>query len=219
MKSIGNIYLTWRKGNGHRRFKIGVIRRNSSVGVRFNYIEEGVEKAQKEGFTVYTDFPELSKTYNENVLEIFGQRLIKTDRSDIQRFLDFWAVDPLYKEEKYYMLAHTQGILSTDNFEFLADFHPTINLCFITEISGLSKYETPSGTIEVGEYLNWEYESSNPHDKEAIKITKNGETLGYVKQIHNRVFHKKNGNRLKIKVTHIDQNGHLNRVFIQISFR
>ena len=41
MKSIGNIYLTWRKGKGERRISIGVIKRNKSLGTRFHYLKEG----------------------------------------------------------------------------------------------------------------------------------------------------------------------------------
>jgi hypothetical protein len=218
VKALGNIFLTWRKGKGERRKIVGTIRRGSSSSVRFNYNLEAVQEAYKEGFSPYTDFPEIDKTYTDNVLEVFGQRLIKTDRSDINRFLDFWAINPKFKDDKYYMLAHTQGMLSTDNFEFLVDFHPVKDLCFITEISGLTSRSIPSETIQVGDELRWEVEPKNSHDKNAVKVFKGDSVLGYVKIIHNRVFHKKNGNRLKIKVKQIEKNGHLNRVFIQVSF-
>ena len=105
MKALGNIFLTWRKGKGERRKIVGTIRRGSSSSVRFNYNLEAVQEAYKEGFSPYTDFPEIDKTYTDNVLEVFGQRLIKTDRSDINRFLDFWAINPKFKDDKYYMLA------------------------------------------------------------------------------------------------------------------
>jgi hypothetical protein len=51
----------------------------------------------------------LSKEYTENVLEIFGQRLTKSERSDIQKYYDFWEIEPENKEDKYYLLSHTQG--------------------------------------------------------------------------------------------------------------
>jgi hypothetical protein len=37
-----------------------------------------------------------------------------------------------------YLLAHTQGLVPTDNFEFLADFYLTKNLKFVSEIAGLT---------------------------------------------------------------------------------
>ena len=78
--NIGTIYLAWRKGKGSRRKIVGLIKKNATSGVRFSYIKAGVEEAQKEGFTPYVDFPDTEKVYSENVLEIFGQRLIKTER-------------------------------------------------------------------------------------------------------------------------------------------
>lgn len=218
MKALGNIFLTWRKGKGDRRKVVGTIRRSANGSIRFNYEQKGLDEAYKEGFSLYTDFPEADKTYTDNVLDVFGQRLIKTDRADINRFLDFWAINPKHKDDKYYMLAYTQGMLSTDNFEFLVDFQPVKDLCFITEISGLTSRNIPLDSLQVGEELRWEWEPKNSYDKKAVKVFKGNTELGYVKIIHNRVFHKKNGNRLKIRVKQIDKNGHLNRVFIQVSF-
>lgn len=138
MKAISTIYLVWRKGKGSRRKVVGRIKKNATDGVRFEYLLKGVEEAQKEGFTPYIDFPDTDKVYKENVLDIFGQRLLKSERSDIQKYHDFWAIDPKFKEDKFYLLAYTQGMLSTDNFEFLADFHPVKDLKFVSEICGLS---------------------------------------------------------------------------------
>lgn len=105
MKAISTIYLVWRKGKGSRRKVVGRIKKNATEGVRFEYILSGVEEAQKEGFTPYIDFPDTSKVYTENVLDVFGQRLLKSERSDIQKYHDFWSIDPHYKEDKFYLLA------------------------------------------------------------------------------------------------------------------
>jgi hypothetical protein len=218
VKAIGNIYLTWRKGKGSSRKRVGVIKRNSNTGITFSYIEKGVLEAEKEGFTPYVDFPDMSKIYSENVLDIFGQRLIKTERPDSQKYLDFWAIDPKYKDNKFYLLAHTQGLLATDNFEFLADYNPIKGLSFISEICGLSHTNPPVDIITDGDLLNWRYDKTNSFDEKAIKVFKNQIYLGNVKLIHCNVFHKPGGDKLKINVKSIEKNGHLNRVFIKISF-
>lgn len=217
MKAIGKIYLAWRKGKGSRRTIVGVIHRSASEGVRFQYLKKGVHKAMEEGFSPYIDFPEIEKTYTENVLEIFGQRLIKAERSDIQRYLDFWDIEPKYKDDKFYLLAYTQGMLSNDNFEFLADFHPIKDLKFVSEICGLSHRKIQPGLLSVGEKLTYELESANPNDKFAVKVKKGNQVVGYVKMIHSRVFHKTKF-PLQIKVKSIDQNGTVNRVFIEIYY-
>lgn len=218
MKAIGSIYLSWRQGRGSRRKIVGIIKKNVTDGVRFKYVQEGVDEAQKEGFTPYIDFPDTSKTYTENVLDIFGKRLIKTERPDIQKYLDFWAIDPKYQDDKYYLLAYTQGMLSTDNFEFLADFHPVEDLCFISEISGLSHIKLPSGTLNAGDILSYALETENPVDRYAVKIFKGHLLIGYIKLIHSRVFHKSFKKKLKVTVKSVDQNGTINRVFVCISY-
>tara|TARA_R110002072_G_scaffold288828_1_gene455115 strand:- start:11146 stop:11802 length:657 start_codon:yes stop_codon:yes gene_type:complete len=216
MKTLGNIYLTWRKGKGDRRILIGLIRRNKTEGTRFSYLKEGVDKARTLGFSVYEGFPDTTKTYTENVIEIFGQRLMRSERNDIKDFYDFWLIDDKYKKDDYYMLAHTQGILPTDNYEFLADFNPGRSLEFITEIAGLSTTNLPLDSLSVGDVLTYEKEiPQNEYDKYAIKVFKEGLFLGYIKIIHNRVFNKLK-KTLTVSVHHIEKNGKLNRVFLHV---
>lgn len=218
MKAISTIYLVWRKGKGSRRQIVGRIKRNSTEGVRFEYILGGVKEAQKKGFTPYIDFPDINKIYKENVLDIFSQRLLKSERSDIKRYHDFWSIDPRYKEDKFYLLAYTQGLLSTDNFEFLADFQPVKELKFVSEICGLTHAQLRPDILDIGDTLTWQLEKDNPVDKYAVKVFKDSNSIGYVKLIHSRVFHKKLKSALKIIVKNIDKNGVLNRVFVDISF-
>jgi hypothetical protein len=216
MKELGNIYLTWRQSKGKRRHKVGIIRRNKIDGVRFNYTISNI-KAEEIGFIPYTDFPDLAKNYTENVLDIFGQRLTKPERKDIQKYYDFWEIQPEYKDDKYYLLAHTQGLLETDNFEFLADYFPVKGLSFISEICGLSHNKLAADIIAEGEKLTWQQEPHNKFDNKAVKVFKNNIPLGYVKTVHSGVFYKKGSKNLKIRVKSIDGNGYLNRVFIQIT--
>jgi len=218
VKAIGTIYLTWRKGKGSSRKRVGVIKKNVSNGVSFSYLPDGVRDAQKEGFTPYVDFPDITKKYSDNVLEIFGQRLIKTERPDVQKYLDYWAIDAKYKDDKFYLLAHTQGILSTDNFEFLAEFNPIKGLSFISEICGLSYTKISPDLLKIGEELRWELDKKNKYDTNAVRVYKGDTYLGNVKLVHCNVFHKNGGNKLRIRVKSIEKNGQLNRTFINISF-
>ena len=215
MSKIGNIYLIWRKGQGSRRIPVGIIKRNSIDGTRFEYIQKNIKKAEEQGFIPYTGFPDLSKTYTKNVLEIFSQRIVKSERNDLSTFFEFWHIDPSKKKDSYYMLAHTQGILPTDNFEFLADFNPKKSLTFVTEITGLTKSRIRSDKLSIGDRLSYELQRDNPHDKFAVKLFKNQECLGYVKLIHSKVFYRAKG-ELKIKVQHLEKNGVIQRAFIEV---
>ena len=216
-KGIAHIYLAWRKGAGFPRIIIGVMKR-SAAGVTFSYIKEGLEEAKKDGFITYTDFPDENKVYTEGVLDIFGLRLNKSEREDIQRYYDYWEIDPKLKDDKYYLLAHTQGLLPTDNFEFLADYNPVKDLSFTTELCGLTKLQLSRDTLNEGDILTWVKEPDNCYDKFAVKVYKGDTFVGYIKKIHSRIFYKNCRNKLKITVKSLNRNGHLNRAFIKVSF-
>lgn len=216
MKELGNIYLCWREGFGKRRHIVGVLKRNVTKGVRFSYIAEGLTEAKKDGFSPYTEFPDIEKEYTENVLEVFGQRIMKSERTDIAEFYNFWEIDTKYKHDKYYLLAHTQGLNPSDNFEFLADYNPTSDLKFLTDIAGLSKLQLPTSAISIGDELKYALESENEYDDKAVIIYKGDLEVGYIKKVHSRVFHKQKERILKLKVKAIEKNGIIKRVFIKV---
>jgi hypothetical protein len=214
MKAIGNIHLIWRPGKGSRRISIGTIKKSALEGIRFQYNQEGVEDAKKLGFVHYEGFPDTDKIYTENVIEIFGQRLMRSERPDLQDFYNFWNVDLNKREDKFYMLAFTQGLLPTDNFEFLANFNPVNNLSFVTEITNLSEAQIPSDKISIGDILKYELEPNNLYDKKAVKVFKGEMYLGYIKLIHCKVFHKTN-RQFQLIVQGVEKNGILNRIFVK----
>lgn len=214
--NIGHIYLVWRRGRGDRRIIVGVIRHSATAGVSFHYTISA-KMAREIGFVPYVDFPDLGKTYTRNVLDVFGLRLNNPERPDIQQYYDFWQIDKVHQNDKYFILAHTQGLLATDNFEFLADYNPSCDLSFVSEISGLSHAKLPSNMLKVGDVLRWEREPNNKWDKDAVCLYKDENRLGYVKIVHSRVFSKQGASTIRVIVKSIESNGHLNRVFIKIS--
>ena len=218
MSSFGNIYLCWRKGSGSKRHIVGIIKYQNGRGVSFQYLsKEKITEAISDGFTTYTEFSDLEKVYTENVLEVFKQRLFRSERSDYKQFLDFWGIDEVHKEDTLYILAYTQGLVPTDNFEFLADFNLTKKLKFVSEIAGLTHTKVPSDILSIGDEIEWKI-CTTEHDKYQVNLyTKDHFYLGCVKKIHSKVFHDKRAQGLKIIVKSIDKNGILKRVFIEIS--
>lgn len=215
-KYIKQIFLVWRRGRSDRRIKIGKILKNKTDGIRFLYIQEGVNEAIKNGFNMYPDFPNPNVEYRNNVLEVFSQRLTNKDRADIQKYYDYWDISPQLKDDQYYVLAQTQGLLSTDNFEFLAEYYPVKDLKFTSEICGLSKTLIPSGTLNQGDVLQWKLEPNNLFDRYAVRLYKDNLFLGYVKAVHCKVFHVSKRKNLLVKIKSIEQNGHVNRAFISV---
>jgi hypothetical protein len=216
MKTFNSLYLAWRMGRGHSRHVVGVIKKKEDVdGFYFRYLITQ-EEADRIGFVPYVAFSDLSKVYTENVLDIFGLRLTQSERSDIQKYYDFWEIEPQYRNDKWYLLARTQGLLATDNFEFLADYYISKKLSFISEVCGLSHRVILPEIFTGCDTLRWQCESQNKQDKYAVKVFKDDIFLGYIKKIHSKVFHRKDGESLKIQVKSIDKNGRVNRIFVKI---
>lgn len=216
MKEIGHIYLSWREGLGKRRHIVGVLKRNATLGIRFSYIKKGVEAAMKDGFSPYTEFPDFDKEYSENVLEVFGQRIMKSERSDILDFYAFWEIDTTFKDDKFYLLGHTQGLNPTDNFEFLADYNPNRSLRFLTDLASLSVLKLPADSVKPEDILTYKLESNNKFDDKAVKVFKGDKEVGYIKKIHSRVFYKEKSGLLKLVVKAVEQNGVIKRIFVKV---
>ena len=216
MKELGHIYLAWREGHGKRRHIVGLIKRNASEGVRFSYLQKNIEEAKQDGFSPYTEFPDFKKIYTEKVLETFGQRIIKSERSDISDFLDFWEIDAKYIDDKYYFLAHTQGLSPSDNFEFLADYNPVRGLRFLTDLAALTSFQLQANSVKIGDELQYQLEHDNLYDDKAVKVFLNEKPIGYIKKIHSRVFYKAKSKKLRMIVKAVEQNGVIKRIFVKV---
>lgn len=83
------IYLSWRKGAGVGRHIVGKLQPGDERGYTFKYIPKQVEAARKEGFSPYTEFQDIGRVYDDNILDIFAQRLTRSVRPDVQSFYDF----------------------------------------------------------------------------------------------------------------------------------
>ena len=217
MTEFDKIYLVWRKGPGHRRHAVGVLEKKPDGKHIFKYLPQTATLQLEEGFTPYTEFQDLTKEYNGNVAEIFGQRLTKLDRTDIGNFFKFWEVDPSKALDKFYLLGKTQGLVPTDNFEFLAEYKLLPDTHFLTELASLSKIKLEKGTLYVSDVLRFELEPENEHDRYAVKVFKGDLMIGYIKKYHSKIFHEPGSENLKLQVKALDQNGYIKRVFIKVA--
>lgn len=215
--NIKRIYMAWRAGKGCRRIIVGEVFA-SATRTLFHYIGAGVEEAAKEGFTHYPEFPDLNKEYDTNVVRILSQRLNNTERTDIEEYYSFWEISPEDRPYPLRVLSLTSGSLPTDNFEFLADFYGVKGLCLVTELAGLSYNPLRNDALKEGDLLDWDLEPENEHDPKAVRVLKDGTKIGYVKTVHSRVFYNKGAERLTVRVKRIESNGHINKVFLAISY-
>ncbi len=216
MNKFDKIYLSWRASKGMARIMVGELLIDGRE-VNFKYNKDNVNQAKRHGFNGYPGLS-LDKLEHYSVLDLFSKRLINTERSDSDSLLDFWEIEPQYKNDKLYILAMTQGITSIDNFEFLANFELTDNLDFVTDIAGISYSNFNLSNLKRGDYLFFEKEA-HKEDKNAVKILSNNQQLiGYVKKGHNLVFQHACSNELKIMVKHIINTGEEKQLFVRIFY-
>ena len=215
---VRKIYLSWRKGKGSRRKIVGVIERTATNGISFKYIEKGVKDAIPEGFKEYPGFPigsNFDKIYREIDLDIFSLRLIPFERRDNLSLLKFWEAETI--TDKFDLLSLTQGLLPTDNFEFLGLFNPTPHCKFVTDIAGLSHLELESNSVKAGDLLTYEIEyNKEAYEEKAVKVYKSDMHIGYIKNIHNNVFIKSK-RQIKLTVKEVEKNGIIKNVFVVVS--
>ena len=215
---VREIHLSWRKGKGSRRKIVGVLKRTATNGITFHYLKDGCEDAKKEGFSEYPGFPlSYTKIYREDDLDIFSLRLISNDRKDNLKLLKFWEAEGV--TDKFDLLALTQGLLPTDNFEFLGLFNPAKGFKFVTDLAGLSHIELERGSIAIGDKLTYEFEySEKAYSKKAVKVFKNDIHVGYIKNIHNNIFLKLALNSFLLTVKDIEQNGIIKNIFVLVHY-
>ena len=217
MKMFRVIYLSWRKEKGSRRKIVGVIKRTAINGITFKYIKEGVAEAKKEGFKEYSGFPiDFEKEYREDNLDIFSLRLVPFERKDNKKLLKFWLAEDV--TDKFDLLALTQGLLPTDNFEFLGKYNPQKGLRFVTDIAGLSHIELDKGSVKVGDVLSYEFENNKKaDDNRAVKVYKDEIHIGYIKTKHDSIFKTVDKKKkLNISVKEVEQNGRIRNIFIEV---
>lgn len=220
MEDFRQIYLSWRPGSGSPREIVGLIEREGANQYTFRYLERAQKLVMKQMFIPYFEFPDIKKVYQEGVMDTFALRLMKADRTDISRLYDFWNVDSEKASDKFYVLGKTQGLATTDNFEFLADYIVHDKLSFVTEIAGISKNEPlKAGILNLNDELRYELEPDNEFDQAAVKIYKKDLFLGYVKKIHSKVFYKPGGDKLSVGVKGWEQNGAIKKIFIDVRYK
>lgn len=212
---IKKIYLTWRTGRGKARTIVGELYKQDN-NVEFTYLDEGLNEAKKNGFCGYPGLDIEQKIHRQNVLELFSKRLINMERNDAKGLLDFWEIDETQKNDAYYILAMTQGKMQTDDFEFLASFIPNDDLNFVTEIAGVSYHNFDLSKLNPGDYLDFERETDNPKDRNAIKVLFENEVVGYIKKGHNELFKLSLMKKLKIRVKSITNTTSFKELYVNV---
>ena len=219
---FNKIYLMWRLGIGSRRIIIGELSDFKNGNLKFSYIEDGVNEAIEISDKNFKGYPglDLSKPSfdPELIKSLFFSRLVSTKRQDAKELLSFWLVEGNRISDQLYILAKTQGLLPTDNFEFVANYYSNQRCPFVTDIAGLSASDFDLATLEEGNYLSFELEQGNEYDKNAVAVYYKENKIGYIKQGHNIAFKRKDKSKVTIRVHKIIITPKIKKLYVRIDF-
>lgn len=214
------IYLTWRKATGNRRFVVGkLVKDGDNYSFRYSSPEE-LEKARSVGFDYYPAFPDLTKIYDNDVLNTFARRLINPARSDYDKFLRYWGAEN-YKNNNFAILGLTGAKLQTDTFEFIVP-HDEIPANFYTDVAGLHHCdENLLNEIKASENygnISLKPEPENQYDPNAVKVFYKEAELGYIKIIHSACVAKAYNENKEItaKIRNIIKNGSIKEILLDV---
>ncbi|MFN8310645.1 MAG: hypothetical protein U0T73_11850 [Chitinophagales bacterium] len=215
MTFVNTIYLSWRQGRGNRRILVAVLKRVQQ-GFSFEYLEDGVNKAKKDGFVNYPEFADVRKTYTDYLKEAFSLRLMPSTREEKTDYLRFWNVP--FGADWFDELAFTQGRVPSDNFEFLGVFLPGNVKGFVSDLAGLSHSELTSSDLQDEEILNYKIvPNSNARNEKAVEIfTIQNKHVGYIKEVHNEFFLAANNKVRSLRVKGTIWNGGIKACFVEI---
>lgn len=180
-----SLWLTWKEPKTRERFVVGLLRYENKK-YYFKYLKgEGkndFDSALKKGFRLLPAFPEDKSYESEELFYTFFNRLPSRKRKDVKRLIDRSGLGE--KCSDFELLKEIGGALPTDTLEFLIP----VDIAKIEELN-LSFYIAGTKyciTHEVMESLNekdkleLKIDIENEYDKNAIKIQKNENKLGYV---------------------------------------
>ena len=74
------------------------------------------------------------------------------------------------------------------------------------------------GDVNIEDQLTWKKEIGNNYDKYAIQVYKGDRMIGYIKRIHNKVFHNSHSQNISLSVKSIVTGvNRIQKIFIVIS--
>lgn len=173
------LYLMW-KSPEKERYIVGKLYPN-----KFQYIKN--QKAEELGFTGYPAF-NIEQEEHDNPIETFMRRLPPKHRTDIDKYLNLYALSiDLIKEKSitdFQLLGYTGAYVTGDPFNFANPFmgedcKPPIQ--FILKAAAFNRYHQNFIRENlVGKSISLEKEPSNSCDSNAVKLYCDSQQIGYI---------------------------------------
>lgn len=212
---INRLYVSWQRNPHESRHIIAKIERTpENNALTFDYLPE-FDEAKQKGLSHFFGFKNVANFSPQEIEKMLSLRVISPNRKDKDDFLRFWEAENV--TDMFDVLALTQGKSPTDNFEFLADYETNTQpiQSFITDLAGVYFQKLDAGSIYKGEILSFQKEPHNEFDKEAVAVYKGTLKLGYIKRVHNRVFHNPLY-EIRLSVKSFEQNGTIKQIMAKV---
>ncbi|GAA0868382.1 hypothetical protein GCM10009116_04920 [Brevundimonas basaltis] len=191
--------LTWEPPltvPGRTRWIVGEVRRTSD-GVEFRYLKGAEFSMENNGRTEselratgYLGYPAFDsrgsdKTiFDDHVLEAFLRRLPPPTRSDFGAYLEHFRIQTTDRVSPMALLGATEARLPGDGFSLIDPFDPEQAFCdAVIEVAGHRHYPDSRAALVPGGVLELTPEPDHPHDPNAVRISADGITVGYVNRV------------------------------------
>ncbi|WP_370236165.1 HIRAN domain-containing protein [Brevundimonas sp.] len=178
------------------RWIVGEVR-HTAQGVEFRYLTGDEFSAENNGRSErelraagYLGYPAFDSrgsdktTFDDHVLEAFLRRLPPSTRSDFTAYLEHHRIQATGTVSAMALLGATEARLPGDGFSLIDPFDPQQVFCdAVIEVAGHRHYPDSRAALTVGKVLELEREPDHPYDPNAVRISVDGVTAGYVNRV------------------------------------
>jgi len=172
-----------------RRIVGEIIRDDSNYTFRYLPGTEDFNAACHLGFEGYPAFDISEREHTHGVLESFMLRLPPRKRSDFSKFLASFRIPAEAIVSDFALLGYSEARLPGDGFSIINPYDDAVAPCqFVSEVSGYRHHKGLEMELEVERELAFEPDRENPFDANAIKITVESVTIGYVNKCQTAAF-------------------------------
>ena len=218
------LYILWRSPNEREGFfAVAQIERNNDNSIQLSYLKNTQDfiDAQERGFTGYPAFPDINKTYTENILNIFMRRLPPRKREDFKFYLNQIGLDSNIEIPDFALLAYSRAQLATDDFRLIFSFEGIKVPCeVIAEVVGVRHYKNNFSSIALNNKVTFEPEPDCQYDPNAIQVLYNGKIIGYISKVQAPSFGEiLKTNKVSGTIQKLNGTAERPRIFIKISVK
>lgn len=189
------LLLSWKGPQSKQNYFVGYLTRivtEKDFKYTFNYNQDVVKEAEKEGFLPFIGLRDLNKEYtNDKFFSIFERRLPNKTRHVFQQFMKEHLLNDV-DEATWEFLKETKGRTATDNLSFLKPVYKHNDvISYSGEIAGWSYTKDNNHDLQVNQPVKLRIDVTNPKDKEAVEIVDQihgNIRVGYVQKPFNKLF-------------------------------